>query len=307
MVNTTTSAAIDLNDTADGTSLAITDGAAVSGSVSAPSGKYKVQLTLTQTASGMTAVPLNELCYLYAGLTTNLTANYISQAITFANKVYLTGTVTVTNPSKAATGSITLTAYQADGALFSPSITKVFENPAYTGSNGVYTNTYTLGLPIEAVGTTPVVKVSFANTLDSADYTVTYTPASPAANLTQKGAADVNPSASITEKTGIGTISVLPPTLPGDADIDLEMSASSYAWQSGTIQAAVMTNASDFSAFAWYIDGQLVPWQGDFIFSKSANLYSLGQHTLTVIATKTADGKDYSKTVQFSIVKQEED
>jgi hypothetical protein len=143
----------------------------------------------------MKAVPLSEVCYIYPGLTTNLSRDYTTEAITFANKVFITGTITVSNYSKAATGNIILTAYQADGTTL---FTKVFQNPAYSGNEGagstagVYKKTYTLGLPIAAVGTKPVVKVSFANTLSSADYTVSATSASPATNLTPDGAAGVN-------------------------------------------------------------------------------------------------------------------
>jgi hypothetical protein len=55
--------------------------------------------------------------------------------------------------------------------------------------------------------------------------------------------------------------------------------------------------------FSWYIDGVAVAGQTAAALSLPARNYALGTHSLTVIATKN-DGTLYSKTVNFTIVKE---
>jgi hypothetical protein len=55
---------------------------------------------------------------------------------------------------------------------------------------------------------------------------------------------------------------------------------------------------------SWYIDGvQIAGQTSGILAAQNASDYSLGTHRLTVIATKS-DGKSYSKTVNFTIVKE---
>jgi hypothetical protein len=53
----------------------------------------------------------------------------------------------------------------------------------------------------------------------------------------------------------------------------------------------------------WYLDGVQIAGQTSTL-SQPAHNYSLGTHSLTVIATKTSDGQSYSKTVNFTIVEE---
>jgi predicted dithiol-disulfide oxidoreductase (DUF899 family) len=65
-----------------------------------------------------------------------------------------------------------------------------------------------------------------------------------------------------------------------------------------------VSNASAFKTdFAWYVDGNHVSDQTTFQFSKPANNFSLGRHSLTVIATDAA-GKEYSETVLFTNIEE---
>jgi hypothetical protein len=58
------------------------------------------------------------------------------------------------------------------------------------------------------------------------------------------------------------------------------------------------------SGISWYIDGVQVEGQTfGTLAAQNARDYSLGIHRLTVIATKS-DGKSYSKTVNFTIIKE---
>jgi hypothetical protein len=203
------STAVDLNGDADGTSLSVTTtGSAITGSVPAVSGEYYVQIMLTQTSTGMTAIPLYELCYIYPGLTSTVIQDYSVMPVTFADKVYITGTVTVNNYFKTNTGNIILTGYKEGGIeQFSPAVSTIFTSPAYSGTEGagttvgVFTKTYVLGLPPEVAGTKPVVKVSFGDDLSSDNYIITYTNASPSANILASGKTEVNPRVTIFDTT----------------------------------------------------------------------------------------------------------
>jgi hypothetical protein len=60
----------------------------------------------------------------------------------------------------------------------------------------------------------------------------------------------------------------------------------------------------EHQGISWYIDGVQITGQTASIFVASAHNYSLGTHSLTVIATKGSDGKSYSKSVNFTIVEE---
>jgi hypothetical protein len=55
---------------------------------------------------------------------------------------------------------------------------------------------------------------------------------------------------------------------------------------------------------SWYLDGALISGQTSAVLAVNASNYALGTHRLTVIATKSSDGKSYSKSVNFTIVKE---
>jgi hypothetical protein len=96
-------------------------------------------------------------------------------------------------------------------------------------------------------------------------------------------------------------ITAIPPVIP-DALIDLTGPESSVLWLNGTITASVDNYDNSITRINWYLDGVEVPGQTSALSLPACN-YALGTHHLTVIATKN-DDKSYSKTVDFTIVKE---
>jgi hypothetical protein len=104
-------------------------------------------------------------------------------------------------------------------------------------------------------------------------------------------------------KTLPGGITVLPPAIPGDAVINLTGPAAQILWLDGTITASV-DNDESFEGFTWYIDNLQTTGQTSAAFAANAHNYTLGTHRLMVVAIKTDDHKSYSRTVNFTIVKE---
>jgi uncharacterized repeat protein (TIGR02543 family) len=108
--------------------------------------------------------------------------------------------------------------------------------------------------------------------------------------------------------SGIG---VTTPAEPGDATITLSGSldsatsaahAVSLSWQSGDTLQASVSNSTDFSDFAWYVDG-VVQNEYSSAFTIQARNFGLGTHGLTIITTLSSDNKRYARTVWFKVAR----
>jgi hypothetical protein len=149
------------------------------------------------------------------------------------------------------------------------------------------------------VSGTATVTITFtANTSITSAKTYTVSIASSSTKI--KGAATV----AITQAaaTGSAGITAIPPAIPGDALIDLTGPVTPVLWLNGTITASVKYGS--ITKINWYLDSVQIAGQTSATLTVNARNYSLGTHTLTVIATKTSDGQSYSKTVNFAIVEE---
>jgi hypothetical protein len=155
---------------------------------------------------------------------------------------------------------------------------------------------------VRVVSDTATVTVSFAaNT--SATSTKTYI----VSTVSTGGLITDGTMVTITQevKTLPGEITVLPPPI-SDFDIALTGPAAQILWLNGTITASV-ANYQQFGNFTWYIDNvQTVGLTAAIgTFAMIARNYTLGTHSLTVIARKIDDSKSsYSRTVDFTIIKE---
>jgi hypothetical protein len=148
------------------------------GTASVLAGCHNLRLTFAKSNDSVEMVPLEEECYIYAGLITE--ANY-----DYSNIVPVSGTVKVENSNKTPTSAIVVTAYQSNGSPFEPPVTRSFPAPDYTGAD--YKLPYTLAIPkVNEV----TVKASFAEPSDA--YILTATDVTAEVNQT-KGATNVNP------------------------------------------------------------------------------------------------------------------
>jgi predicted RNA-binding protein with TRAM domain len=98
-MKTTTGTAIDINGETIGEAFTIAasgETQTVTGSAAVLSGVYAVQVKLTETSSGknMTAVPLYEVCYIYPGLTTSVSRDYSTEAISYNDSSLIAVTMT---------------------------------------------------------------------------------------------------------------------------------------------------------------------------------------------------------------------
>jgi hypothetical protein len=196
------------NDKADSLTLHGT-GAEIHDLITAPAGIHNLRLTLTDNSNNIEVIPLDELCSIYAGLTTQIRKDYA--AYTFKDKPTVSGTVFIDNPTKVATGAIVVTAYHEDGTPFEPAITRSFANPDYKSveDGAMYEQPYTLALPTGAVGTRPIIRASFAESSD--DYYVDSSGASTpvaAAYYLDSTHAEARPSVALAN--GVGTTGVDP-------------------------------------------------------------------------------------------------
>jgi hypothetical protein len=165
------------------------NGAPQHGIININAGIHNLRLTITDPSGKIEVVPIDEECYIYAGLTTEVTTD--CSAYSFAKMVPVSGTVTVKNSARVETGALVLTAYHADGSPFTPAVTRTIPVNGY--KDGVFTSDYKLMLPASAVKETPVVRASFATPSDA--YVVTErVDGVPTAPLTEAGAIGVNPS-----------------------------------------------------------------------------------------------------------------
>jgi hypothetical protein len=95
-----------------------------------------------------------------------------------------------------------------------------------------------------------------------------------------------------------GTITVEFDGLPRDEIIGL-VSAVTLSWVANTHMA--VTVGDTFSAYAWYVDGVLLPGVTGNSVTLIAQEYFLGGHIVSV-RVNTAGGGSYSKTAHFNIV-----
>ncbi len=122
------------------------------------------------------------------------------------------------------------------------------------------------------------------------------------ATITRGSASDTKVFAVTVKATGTSGITVGMPSAPGAADLIFRNSSNTVITSFNVTKGATVTVNTAFVAtsFAWYIDNGAVSVSTAASCPLVGNNYSLGLHTLLLIAQ--SGGKAYSGRIQFTVV-----